>query len=166
MTVLDFCKHRQVQAQTVMQYIRRNPDKFDGHTTKNGQSWELDEVAIKLLENKYPMPAEVMAPLDAELVQQLEAQKDLIIELQQKIIIQAELIATAQANQLLLTERTSQLEELKSEKTDLTAENLSLQARIVELRDNARTYQALAEETRKELEAYKNRPFWKRVFNV
>ena len=166
MTVLDFCKHRQVQAQTVMQYIRRNPDKFDGHTTKNGQSWELDEVAIKLLESKYPMPAEVMAPLDAELLQQLQSQKDLIIELQQKIIKQAELIATAQANQLLLTERTTQLEELKTERADLSSENLALQERIAELRDNAKTYQQLAEETIKELEAYKHRSFWKRGFNV
>lgn len=166
MTVLDFCKHREVQATTVMQYIRRNPEKFEGHTSKNGISWEIDEFALKLLEDKYPMPAEIMAPLDAELARQLEEQKDLIIELQQKIIKQNDLISSAQANQLLLTERTTQIEELKIEKADLTTENAALVTQIAELQAQLHQSQEETKRAQETAESLRNRTFWQRLFNT
>lgn len=48
-------------------YMSRHQELFEGHTTRNGKSVELDEEAIKILEEQYPLPEMVQIIRDPEL---------------------------------------------------------------------------------------------------
>lgn len=151
MNISEFAESRNLQSQTVSIYIRRHPEQFDGHTSRDGKSVELDEVALDLLDKAYPLPQPVEIIKDTEILKALsatqreltEAQK-VIISLQAQIQEKSDLISAAQANQLLL--------EVKEEELHAKDElNMELQRR--------------AEAAEAELDKLKKRSFWERLFN-
>ena len=166
MNVLDFCSARGLQTQRVIKYIQRNPDLFEGHTTKSGQSTELDDTALKILEEKYPLPPEIIASPNKELLEQLNSAKDYIIRLQQEAIKQEKLLVQAQTDRVLLEERSQQMQELKSEREELKGENASLMAQIAELQAQLQLSQEQTKTAQREAESLRNRTFWQRIFNT
>ena len=143
MIIAEFCKGRLVDSQAIRKYINRHQELFDGHTTKNGKEIELDDVAVGILEKKYPFPVNVQDGVSFEehgktLKQLAEAQQAIIL-LQEEIRKQTVLIADAEAKQLLLEDREKQLKETKEELTE-TKEQV--------------------EELKTENDRLKNRTFW------
>lgn len=121
MTITEFCKGREVDSQAVRKYIDRHPEEFANHTGKKGRETTLDEDAIRLLEEKYPLakPVEVIKGIDpkdyAAVLEQLAQAKDIIIKLQQARQEDLQKIAAAEATQILLEDKENQLRELKEE---------------------------------------------------
>lgn len=110
MTVTEFLEGRTVERQAVTRYIERHSDEFQGHTSKKGREIELDEVAVGILEKKYPLQSLVEVIEDKESRQKLIKAQEYIIQLQEKINEQSLAIAKAESIQLLLEDKQHQLE--------------------------------------------------------
>lgn len=61
--IQDFIKGRNVTYAAVFQYIKRNQTLFSGHIGKTNKI-ELDDIAVQLLEEKYPAPSPVQVIQD------------------------------------------------------------------------------------------------------
>lgn len=137
MTITEFAHSRNQQPQTISRYISRHSE-FDNHTKKVGKNVELDDEALKLLDEVYPLPKPVtiingipeeehlkaLAQKD-EQIQKLQAA---FIELQNKYSDLALENGELQGQRLLLEDKKEQLkekeEELKAEKS--RAEELAI----------------------------------------
>lgn len=90
MNISEFARDRGLKPTTVSLYIRRHQEEFDGHTRPSGtgNSLELDDVALDLLDKKYPRKEQPIQVLDhdPELERKIAAQNELIIQLQAQII--------------------------------------------------------------------------------
>lgn len=174
MTIKEFCGCRpHIQTPSVIKYIKRNSELFEGHISGSGQQTELDDVAIKILEEKYPMPMDVIPSPNAELIAELDRAKNYIIQLQQNEIVREKLLAKAELDKAMLEEKRIQLLESKSLCDDLQSQNSELHEEIGRLK--ARLEQAEREASRASEEASKatleaeklrNRNFWQRLFNA
>lgn len=58
MTITEFARSRNEQVNTVSKYIREHQE-FKGHTSRKGKNVVLDDVALDLLDKKYPLPKPV-----------------------------------------------------------------------------------------------------------
>lgn len=150
MTITEFASSRNEQTQTISAFIKRHPEKFEGHTKKVGKTVELDENAIDILDKQYPLPKPVTVingvdPEEYEKILQdlkeLQKKYDAAIEniakIQTERLAEKELIGKAEAQQLLLENTEKQLNDEKEEKEKLQAE----------------------------IDRLKNRTFWERVLN-
>ena len=90
MNISEFARERGVKPTTVSLYIRRHKEEFDDHIqpSTTGNSLELDDTALKILDEKYPLqqPIQVLDH-DPELERKVNEQNELIKELQAKIIL-------------------------------------------------------------------------------
>lgn len=166
MTILEFCENRKVQASTVSMYIRRNPELFEGHTSKNGQQTEIDDEAFKILDKKYPFPPELVAAPDAELVAELDKAKTYIIQLQQQVIEKNEVLALAERNKFLLEEAKANCDDLQSRNSSLMEQIGSLKAQLAAAEEKAAEAVQEASRASQEAEKLRSRSFWQRVFNT
>lgn len=110
MTITDFCKGRNVDAQAIRKYIDRHPDDFAGHTGKKGREVTLDDYALAILEDKYHFPAPVEVIEDTEARRKLIQAQEMIIQLQIRIQEQTAAIAQAEATKMLLEDKEVQLQ--------------------------------------------------------
>ncbi len=90
MNISEFARDRGLKPTTVSLYIRRHQEEFDGHTRPSGtgNSLELDDVALDLLDKKYPRKEQPIQVLDhdPELERKIQEQNEVIRQLQAKII--------------------------------------------------------------------------------
>lgn len=124
--ISDFVKGRNINAPAVTAYIRRHDNLFSGHIQKSGKELLVDDVALEILEMKYPLPAPVEVVEDRESRQKLILAQEKIIQLQEQLTAAAQLAAKAEAQQLLLDDYKDRLERaetaLKAAEDALTAE--------------------------------------------
>ena len=186
MKLSEFAKLRNVHRDTITQYIRRNPELFEGHTKVDGKWLILDEEAERLLDEKYPLPKPVEIIEDKESREKLIKAQELIIQLQDKLGQAQGKIAKAEAMQLMLEDKERQLEwaegqieKLGSEAADLRSENSRSAEEIrrltLENTESFKTVQELKaknteiieenEEITKEIEPLKNRGLIARILN-
>lgn len=167
MTIKEFCGFRpNIQVPSVIKYMKRNSDLFEGHISGSGQHTELDEVAIKLLEDKYPMPMDIIPSPNAELQEQLAAAKDYIIVLQQEAIQHEKRLAKAELDKILLEEKSVQLLEAKATCDDLQGQNAELQQEIGRLTAKLEQAEQEASRASEEAEKLRSRSLWQRIFNT
>lgn len=85
MKIKDFVKERNISYDTVRRYIVRNENIFRGHVGIRGKI-DLDDVAVELLNQKYPLkkPVEIIQE-DMAARQQLIKAQETIIDLQEHI---------------------------------------------------------------------------------
>lgn len=85
MKIKDFVKERNISYDTVRRYIVRNENIFRGHVGIRGKI-DLDDVAVELLNQKYPLkkPVEIIQD-DMAARQQLIKAQETIIDLQEHI---------------------------------------------------------------------------------
>ena len=110
MTIAEFCEGRNVDAQAIRKYIERHPEDFNGHTGKKGREITLDEIALEILEKKYPLPQLVQIIEDTESLKKLNKLQEEYIKLQNKWNEQSLLIAQAEAQKVLLEDKELQLQ--------------------------------------------------------
>lgn len=119
MKLQDFAKERQVKSEAVAQYIRRHKDEYDGHTRRIDNALELDEVAVELLNKKYPLPQPIEVIIDHESRDKLIKAQDVIISLQQQIMLQTERLSEIELEharaQLQLEDKEGKIKELQAE---------------------------------------------------
>lgn len=123
MTITEFANSRDIEPQAVSRYIGRH-EEFIGHISvnpKNGKEKLLDDIAIELLGEKYPLPKPIeviegVAPQEYQKVvnSMLELQ-ELNNKMQEQLLDAQELIAGATAQKLMLEDRERQIAELKAE---------------------------------------------------
>lgn len=89
MTITEFAKSRNQQPQTISRYISRHPE-FTSHTKKIGKNVELDEIALEMLDEVYPLPKPVMIINGIPEEEHLKALADKDSQIQQ---LQAAMIA-------------------------------------------------------------------------
>lgn len=118
MKVTDFLHGREVERQAVTRYINRHEDLFEGHTRKVGKEIELDEFAVEELAKVYPLMKPVTVINGVPQEEYIKVQKELIDSksqvsaLQGRILEMQNLVAIAEAKELLLEDRTQRLEEM------------------------------------------------------
>lgn len=100
--IQDFIKGRNVTYAAVFQYIKRNQTLFSGHIGKTNKI-ELDDIAVQLLEEKYPAPSPV------QVIQDTSA-RDELLQLHKKYAAAMEKITA-------LTEQNAQLLVIQSKRT-------------------------------------------------
>lgn len=68
MIITEFLEGRTVERQAVTRYIERHPEEFNGHISKKGREIDLDDIAIAILDKKYPLakPIQVINGVDPE----------------------------------------------------------------------------------------------------
>lgn len=126
MNISEFARDRGLNPTTVSLYIRRHPEDFKGHTRPSGtgNSLELDEIALEILNKKYPRKEQPIQILehDPELERKIQEQNELIRQLQSKIIALSEVnsqlehaLGDAKQSQLMLTIAEQQRDEAKNQ---------------------------------------------------
>lgn len=175
MKLKDFCSKRHMQYQTAIMFIRRRNEKdnfFTNHTSGAGQNMLLDDEAIKVLEEAYPIQPELVPDSEAEYLREIDKYKNIIISLQQENNAQLKTIQEQQQAQFLLTERTAQYEEEKKAKENLIQmqKEISLElgkkeAELEYKESKIEELQKQLEKERTERERLENRSFFQRLFN-
>lgn len=129
MKLKDFATQRNVDKYTIQKYITRHPELFSKCVTHERNGYELDDKAIQILDEKYPLPKPVEVVVDHasrdELIKtqnELLAAKDFIIKLQQELNDSKLLLAKAESAQLLLVDKTKELESKEKEVKELSKE--------------------------------------------
>ena len=86
MKVIDFANARGLNPDTVVKYISRHKEEFDGHTSMIGNTISVDEYGQKLLSLKYPLPTAAELVADAQTREELIKAQQEIIETQKKML--------------------------------------------------------------------------------
>jgi len=135
-SISDFASSRQQDRGTVAAWIRKHPEVDEGCTmVGKDKCIDINSAAYRMLDKQYPLPLPVEVVVDHESRDKLlEAQdkllqaQELITELYKQIGEKDKLIAQNESAQLLLEDKTKQLEEEKEahrkdvEKADEKAE--------------------------------------------
>lgn len=154
----SFAESRNEKPDTIRKYISRHKEKFEGHCSFSGTKMEIDDEAMLMLDQVYPLPKPIEIIEDTESRKELIKAQKLIIQLQQKISEQSMALAKAEANKLLLEDKEEQLKEKK-------AEILQIKAEISNEKARADVERARAEDAQKEIERLKNRSLFERILN-
>ena len=133
-SVRQFAESRNEQPNTVLTYIRRHQSDFDGHVWTDNRKMMIDEYAVELLSEVYPLPAPVEVVVDTESREKLLHAQETIIRLQDALMESQNRVAIAESQKLLLEERKEhELNILKAEsQMELDKKDL----RIKELEDS------------------------------
>ncbi len=154
----NFAESRNEKPDTIRKYINRHKDEFEGHCSFCGTRMEIDDYAVKMLNQLYPLPKPVEIIEDTESRKELIKAQKLIIQLQQKISEQSLALAKAAANKILLEDKEEQLKEKRNE-LDEAKQEISFQ------RARADAEKAKAEEAQREIDRLKNRGLLERLLN-
>lgn len=126
MNITAFCDSHNVKIAAVTNTISRHQELFKSHTKRIGKSVELDDDAIKILEDKWypiPKPIEIINGIDQNEYERvrnkLEAASDTIIKLQQQLQEQTLKLSAGETAQLMLEEKNNQLSDLKNQNEEL-----------------------------------------------
>lgn len=170
MFLTDFAAARGLKANTVAVYINNHPEIAE-HTSMVGKFKVLDEVAIELLDKKYPLPKPVQVIEDTESRKKLVEAQQTIILMQQKMLemaaenkelaLKAEKVLMLEAAEQEKAETIGKLEaeiEYKNDKID--EEHQAHQTTAAELADTQRQLS----EARLILDEFYALPWYKKAF--
>ena len=161
MNVTSFSEQRNIKAQAVFNYISRHPELFDGHVSKEGNSTVLDEVALSVLDKKYPLPSPVTVingVTHEDYQEKLNQLNEVLLKLEEKNNIIVQLQQQLNETRLQLASKDSQMAllEFKEETKDKIIDE---QQKSLEMAENIRN------ELEREVVRLKNRGLWDRIRN-
>ncbi|MFQ7826457.1 MAG: hypothetical protein ACLRH4_16325 [Anaerobutyricum hallii] len=159
MKIREFIDRRNVSYDTVRKFIINHPELFKGHIGKS-KNIILDDEAVRLLEEKYPLPSPVQVIQDAsarERLQEIEAKYINLLEENNRLIQEMANLKLVQYKQRFLEESVKQkdyeIEELYSK---LERE------KAVASEENKKLKEELANKE-KQLEIEKNKSWWDKL---
>lgn len=125
MKIKEFIENRTCEQQAVQRYILRHPELFDGHAVRQGKELELDDVAVRFLEKKYPLaaPVQVVNGVPRREYDSLNAKYQRALEDGKRL---AELYAVSQKELREKTEAVLLLESAEQKVAQLEEENKTL----------------------------------------
>ena len=135
--------HNQNQ-RTIVMYIKRHKEIFEGHIIKIGNSKYLDNEAITILENQYPLPKPIPVIENIETQKKYVSSLEKINYLQDKILDLQKQLKESKTLRLLLEKSQEQTQKLSDE-------IISLKVKI--------------ESQEIEYNKLKNRNLWERILN-
>lgn len=135
MYISEFAKTRNKSISAITNYIAKHEEQFKGHIRKNGNKSILDDVAIGLLEKKYPMPKPIEILKDTESMEKLLKAQEVIIQLQAQINQEQKLLAQAESMKMLLEDREMQLDQLKKKIEELEQTNKNLSDNLIKVKN-------------------------------
>lgn len=157
--IREFIDRRNVSYDTVRKFIINHPELFKGHIGKS-KNIILDDEAVRLLEEKYPLPSPVQVIQDAsarERLQEIEAKYINLLEENNRLIQEMANLKLVQYKQRFLEESVKQkdyeIEELYSK---LERE------KAVASEENKKLKEELANKE-KQLEIEKNKSWWDKL---
>lgn len=144
MNIKQFAELHNQNQRTIIMYMKRHKEMFDGHVTKIGNSKYLDNEAITILEHKYPLskPIPVVENVETQKKYMLSLEK--INYLQEKILDLKKQLQESKSLRLLLEKSQEQTQKLSDELISLK----------VKMESQEKKYNKL-----------KNRNLWSRIFN-
>lgn len=150
MTLKEFAESRNVEYNTLMQWLFRRPDLRE-QMQKEGKSYILDPESnvYEILDRKYPFPRPVQIVQDEEARAELAAAQKKIQELQERLIQIAPQLTRLESMDLLLEQREQELEKAKKDAEEKTAETEAQKLRA----ERAEAAEAEARAGAKEAEA-------------
>lgn len=164
--IREFIDGRNVSYDTVRKFIINHPELFKGHIGKS-KNIILDDEAVRLLEEKYPLPSPVQVIQDAsarERLQEIEAKYINLLEENNRLIQEMANLKLVQYKQRFLEESVKQkdyeIEELYSKLEREKAEKESVRAVAIE--ENKKLKEELANKE-KQLEIEKNKSWWDKL---
>ena len=135
-----FAEQRNEKPDTIRKYINRHMEEFEGHFEITGKQMELDEVAVGLLEQKYPLPrpVQVVNGVDpdeyADALKKISQLQEAVIKLQQARQEDLQKLAAAEATQILLEDKEEALRELKEEYNSEKQKRTEVEEELAKLR--------------------------------
>lgn len=194
MKITAFAKVRGISSDAVTTYIRRHKDDFEGHTWVTGNAMHMDEVAERLLDEKYPLysptlivdDAEarrelveaharlkvadgMMKKYEAEIIDLRQRNEKLLIDYQaeknEKLLIADKQSQDAKENQALKDENKALESELRQQAAQIGKQEATIEEQAKKLEEERAAHEEAIESMKKEQEAWQNRSFFERVFN-
>ena len=158
MYLKDFAESRGVSSKTVSAYINRNSMLKKYKKVKNGKVW-LDQKAIEMLSEKYPLAVEKENQLAKELVEaqaKIISLQEVLVNLQPKL-----LLADQQAETLAKTEEN--YKEAISKLSHERAKNEGLEYDLKSSRSITNSLREEIKELEKSLEKEKSKSWWDKL---
>lgn len=158
MYLKDFAESRGVSSKTVSAYINRNSMLKKYKKVKNGKVW-LDQKAIEMLSEKYPLAVEKENQLAKELVEaqaKIISLQEVLVNLQPKLLLadqQAETLAKTEAN----------YKEAISKLSHERAKNEGLEYDLKSSRSIANSLREELKELEKSLEKERTKSWWDKL---
>ena len=153
-----FAESRGVKQGTVSKYINRHSEMFEGHTEIKGNAMLLDDTAIDILDEVYPLPKPIEVIQDIETIKELSQARKELNDLKDEMVKNAKVVAQAEATIKLLETAEIELDETRTELKNERERADSISEKYAEL---------MAEKAKLEtlLDVEKNRrlSFWERL---
>lgn len=174
MTVKQFAEQRGIESGTVYVYISRHPE-IKSHTFKQGKAMELDDEALRILSEQYPLPKPVQVvngipkeEHDALLKENEELLKKYNAVLEQVARIQTERLEERKKlveaeNRLQILEDRSQ--KAKNNEQQLLEDKAQAESELKVWRKQAEDEKAAREAAEAELHRIRSRGLWARIRN-
>ena len=144
MNIKQFAELHNQNQRTIVMYIKRHKEIFEGHIIKIGNSKYLDNEAITILENQYPLPKPIPVIENIETQKKYVSSLEKINYLQEKILDLQKQLQESKTLKLLLEKSQEQTQKLSDE-------IISLKVKI--------------ESQEVEYNKLKNRNLWERILN-
>ena len=144
MNIKQFAELHNQNQRTIVMYIKRHKEIFEGHIIKIGNSKYLDNEAITILENQYPLPKPIPVIENIETQKKYVSSLEKINYLQDKILDLQKQLKESKTLRLLLEKSQEQTQKLSDE-------IISLKVKI--------------ESQEIEYNKLKNRNLWERILN-
>ena len=127
MTLKEFAESRNVEYNTLMQWLYSRPDLRE-QMPKDGKSYILDPESgvYEVLDKQYPFPRPIQIVQDEEARAELAAAQKKIQELQDRLLQVAPQLARLETIDLLLEQREQELKEAKKNAEEKRAEAAGL----------------------------------------
>lgn len=138
MLVTEFLQGRHVNRQSVTRYIQRHAAEFKGHTRMKGKELDLDEFAVQLLNEQYPMILNVVEDNYRDkyetAIEKLAAAYEQLSEAQKVVAEAVEFRITTEQKMLVLEDKANKVETLEEQLKAAERERDQAKAEVTELR--------------------------------
>lgn len=162
--IKEFIKGRDVSYSTVAMYIKRNKDMFNGHIGRSGNI-VLDDIAVAILDKKYPVLKPVEVIQDEELRKQLIEAQQKIIELQGHINMMLPVVQEYKHQQYLLEEAEKTAEQAIKEKENSENARDVYREKLIEQFSELDKINHEKDFLQEQNKMLKSRSFFERLFN-
>lgn len=121
LNISEFLKGREVKPNTLSNYIARHPELFEGHVKREGKNTFLDDEAVRILEEKYPLakPVVIINGLsqeeERELREKLQRTQEMLVAMQNELANTKLQLAEKEKAEFLLELKEEKIEELTKE---------------------------------------------------
>lgn len=165
MTLKEFAEGRGVEYNALMQWLYRRPELRE-RMPKEGKSYVIEpgDGIFEILDKKYPIPKPIQVIQDEEARKELAEANRKIQELQEAMLKMAARASQADAMQLMLEQRDTELEQTREALHKEQEERISIAESAGRLRVELEAAQKDASEAKEKAERMESAGLFARIF--